>query len=130
MKSEINFEISFDQSKNYVLTRFNGSIHYEEILAIFDRIVKSTEHKTGMGRIWDFTYADLKNINYDAAWILSNYSGEFPNVIYDAKVAFVSENKLNHQYAKLFKLLALKKQSEIGVFELLQEAVDWISQTG
>lgn len=130
MKSGINFEVSFDESKNYVLTRFKGSIYYDEILAVFDEIIHSTEHKTGMGRIWDFTYADLKNINYDAAWMISNYSKEFPNVIYEAKVAFVSENRLNHQYANLFKLLALKKQSEINVFASLQEAVEWISQSG
>ena len=119
--------LRIDETKNIAYIKITGSVSSKDILEAFDVAVSSEEYKKGMGRLWDFTEADLSAIDSDTIREMAQYSLSFPPGINDVKVAFVTERPLEFGLSRMFQRSSHAK-TPIGVFRKMEEAEKWMME--
>ena len=125
MKDRWVMDIRFDRSKNIAYIKIVGPVSSEEILKAFDITVSSKKYKTGMGRLWDFSEADLSSIDSYTIRKMAQYSLSFPPGINDVKVAFATDKTLEFGLSRMFQSFSDAK-TPIRVFKTIKQAETWM----
>ena len=120
-----DMDIRFDKKKNIAYIKITGPTTSEEILKAFDITVSSNEYKKGMGRLWDFTEADLSSIGSYTIRKMAQYSLSFPPGINDVKVAFATNRTLEFGLSRMFQSVSGAK-TPIQVFKTIEQAEKWM----
>ena len=120
-------DIRFDKKKNIAYIKITGPANSEEILQAFDITVSSKEYKKGMGRLWDFTDADLSSIDSYTIRKMAQYSLSFPAGINDVKVAFATAKTLEFGLSRMFQASSAAK-TPISVFKTIEQAEKWMME--
>lgn len=120
-------ELKYDNDKNICKIKLSGLLTRDIILHAFDASVSHINHKTGMGRLWDFTEADLSLLNSDTIQAMAQYSLRFPKGINDVKVAFAVARDLEYGLSKIFQAFSSKAKTKIEVFRSIEGAEEWLS---
>jgi len=118
-------DILFDETKNIAYIKITGLVSSKEILKAFDIAVSSEKYKTGMGRLWDFTEADLSSIDSYTIREMAQYSLSFPPGINDVKVAFATDKTLEYGLSRMFQGFSDAKTT-IRVFKTIKQAETWM----
>lgn len=118
-------DIRFDETKNIAYIKITGRVSSKEILKAFDMAVSSEKYKKGMGRLWDFTEADLSSIDSYTIRKMAQYSLSFPAGINDVKVAFATDKTLEYGLSRMFQS-ASGARTPISVFKTIKEAEKWM----
>ena len=118
-------DIRFDKTKNIAYIKITGPVSSTEILKAFDTAVASKEYKKGMGRLWDFTEADLSSIDSYTIREMAQYSLSFPAGINDVKVAFATAKTLEFGLSRMFQS-ASEARTPIRVFKTIKQAEEWM----
>jgi len=124
-KDRLVMDILFDETKNIAYIKITGLVSSKEILKAFDIAVSSEKYKTGMGRLWDFTEADLSSIDSYTIREMAQYSLSFPPGINDVKVAFATDKTLEYGLSRMFQSFSDAK-TPIRVFKTIKQAETWM----
>ena len=119
-------DMKFDAAKNIVYIKITGLASSKQILKSFDAAVSSKKYKKGMGRLWDFTEADLSSIDSGTIREMAQYSLSFPAGINDVKVAFATNRTLEFGLARMFEASSNAK-TPIKVFKTIEQAEKWMT---
>jgi len=119
--------LRIDEAKNIAYIALSGRLTERVILDAFDASVSSEDYKSGMGRLWDFTKADLSSLNSSTIRRMAQHSKEFPPGINDVKVAFVVDRPVEYGLARMFEAFSQDASTEIAVFYRLEEAEAWMA---
>jgi hypothetical protein len=120
-------QLKYDKDKNFCKIKLKGLLTRDAILHAFDASVSHINHQAGMGRLWDFTEADLSLFSSDTIQAIAQYSLRFPKGINDVKVAFAVERDLEYGLSKIFQAFSSKAKTKVEVFRSLQEAEQWLT---
>ena len=120
-------ELKVNSDKNYCTIKLTGLLTRDMILHAFDASVSHIHHISGMGRLWDFTEADLSLLNSNTIQAMAHYSLKFPKGINDVKVAFAVTRDLEYGLTKIFEAFSAKAKTNIEIFRSLEEAQEWVS---
>jgi len=120
-------DIQFDETKNIAYIKITGPASSKQVLEAFDIAVSSEKYKKGMGRLWDFTEADLSSINSDTIREMAQYSLSFPSGINDVKVTFVTNKTLEYGLSRMFEASSNAK-TPIKVFKTIEKAEKWMTE--
>ena len=120
-------DIRISKKKNIAYIKITGPTKSEEILKAFDITVSSKEYKKGMGRLWDFTEADLSSIDSYTIRKMAQYSLSFPAGINDVKVAFATAKTLEFGLSRMFQASSEAK-TPIRVFKTINQAEKWMME--
>ena len=123
-------QLKFDQDKYIAYIKLSGRPTEEEVLGAFEAAVSDQRYKLGMGRLWDFTEADLSGFETDTIIRMAQFSKKFPKGICDVKVAFVTDRTLEYGLSRMFEAYSQDAQTQIEVFRSLEEAETWMSTPG
>ena len=118
--------LKYNKDKKFCTIKLNGLLTRDAILHAFDASVSHINHKPGMGRLWDFTEADLSLLNSNTIHAMAQYSLKFPKGINDVKVAFAVARDLEYGLSKIFQAFSSQANTKIEVFRSLQEAEAWL----
>ncbi len=118
-------DIRFNKTKNIAYIKITGPVSSEKILEAFDIAVSSKKYKKGMGRLWDFTEADLSSIDSYTIRKMAQYSLSFPPGINDVKVAFATDKTLEYGLSRMFQSFSDAK-TPIRVFKTIKQAEQWL----
>jgi hypothetical protein len=118
-------DLRFDQEKNIAYIKLAGELSEETVLGAFDLAVSDGQYASGMGRLWDFTEADLTSLNAATIQAMAQYSLRFPPGINDVKVAFVASRDLEFGLSRMFEMTS-KAKTPIHVFRGMDEAESWM----
>ena len=120
-------KLSFDKNGKFVHIKFTGKLTAVEILKAFDVAVYHKNYQPGMGRLWDFTDADLSDFTSGIISEMAQYSLKFPEGINDVKVAFVVSRTVEYGLARMFEAFSNKANTKIMVYYDMNNAVKWLS---
>ena len=120
-------ELKYDNDKNICSIKLTGLLTRDIILHAFDASVSHVNHKSGMGRLWDFTEADLSLLTSDTIQAMAQYSRKFPKGINDVKVAIAVKRDLEYGLSKIFQAFSSQAKTNIEIFRSLEEAEEWVS---
>ena len=120
-------DIQFDETKNIAYIKITGPASSKQILEAFDIVVSSKKYKKGMGRLWNFTEADLSSIDSDTIREMAQYSLSFPSGINDVKVTFVTNKTLEYGLSRMFQASSNAK-TPIKVFKTIEQAEKWMTE--
>lgn len=120
-------KLKYFKDKKYCIIKLKGLLTKEIILHAFDASVSHINYEMGMGRLWDFTEADLSKLDSNTIQSMAQHSQKFAPGINDVKVAFVVKRDLEYGLTKMFEAFSYKAKVNIQIFRSLQEAGEWIS---
>ena len=120
-------DLRIDEEKNIAYIALAGRLTERVVLDAFDAAVSSEEYKKGMGRLWDFTDADLSLLNSETIRRMAQHSKSFPPGINDVKVAFMAGRPLEFGLSRMFEAFSMDARTEIAVFHTLEEAEAWMT---
>jgi len=120
-------DIRIDEKKNIAYIKLSGLLSKKVILNAFDLAVSDKRYKNGMGRLWDFTDADLSSLSFETINDMAQYSLRFPPGINDVKVAFVTIGELEYGLSRVFEMSS-KADTPIAVFRSMDEAEKWMME--
>jgi len=82
-----------------------------------------------MGRIWDFSFADLSNTSEEGIEAASNQEINAQKEFKSLKTAIICTRSINWELLVYYKRLVfgLNPESKFAMFKDLQEAENWIS---
>jgi hypothetical protein len=119
-------DLRIDEAKNIAYIALSGQLTERVILDAFDAAVTSEQYNKGIGRLWDFTNADLSSLKSDAIRRMAQYSIGFPPGINDVKVAFVAGRPLEFGLSRMFEAFSTEANTKIAVFRSVDAAEEWI----
>jgi hypothetical protein len=120
-------DLRIDEEKNIAYIKLSGLLSRKVILSAFDLTVSDKRYKNGMGRLWDFTEADLSSLDTATVIEMAQYSLQFPPGINDVKVAFVTSRDLEYGLSRMFEMSS-KSKTPIRVFRVMDEAEKWMME--
>ena len=120
-------ELRFDNEKNIAYIKLSGQLSKEVILNAFDLAVSDKRYQEGMGRLWDFSNADLSALDSETVIAMAQYSLKFPPGINDVKVAFVTTTELEYGLSRMFEISS-KANTPISVFRAMDQAEKWMME--
>ena len=120
-------ELKIDKRKNIAYIKISGLLNAPEILEAFDKTIKDINYQKGMGRLWDFVDADLSLLDAEMVESIARYSTQYPDGIDNVKVAFVTNKPADYQIARMFETFSINANTEIAIFQSLEDAERWIS---
>ncbi|MFH2066477.1 MAG: hypothetical protein ABIK15_14850 [Pseudomonadota bacterium] len=120
-------ELRIDERKNIAYIKLSGLLNKRKILEAFEEVVADQDYRKGMGRLWDFMDADLSLLNAEIVESIAGYSIQYPDGINDVKVAFVAYRPSDYRIARMFEALSINANTEIAVFQNLEDAERWMS---
>jgi hypothetical protein len=123
-------QLQFDQDKYIAYIKLSGRPTEEEVLGAFEAAVADQRYKLGMGRLWDFTDADLTGFETDTIRRMAQFSKKFPKGICDVKVAFVTDKMVDYGLSRMFEAFSQDAQTQIEVFRSIAEAETWMTTPG
>ncbi len=119
-------QLRIDKENNIAYIKLSGQLDRKIILDAFDQTVSDKDYKHGMGRLWDFTDADLSLLSSSDVIDMAQYSMKFPPGINDVKVAFVTSGNLSFGLSRMFASTSLS-DTPIKVYKRIEEAEGWLS---
>ena len=120
-------DIKIDETKNIAYIKLTGPLSSKEILNAFDATVSHEDYKKGMGRLWDFTNANLSSIDSETIRSMAQHSLKYTPGINDVKVAFVVTRTTEYGLSRMFQLSSQAK-TPIDVFKSTVEAENWLME--
>lgn len=122
-------ELSFDASKKIARIKIKGRTGSGEILETFDLAVASEEYAPGMGRLWDFTEVDLRDLDSATIREMARYSARFPPGIGDVRVAFVVKESMVFGLTRMFQAYSdAHARTSVQIFETVESAEAWMTE--
>ena len=122
-----NMKLHIDEGKNIAHIKLSGPLSKEAILSVFDLAVSDKRYKKGMGRLWDFSDADLSSLSVLTVIDMAQYSLKFSKGINDVKVAFVANKDLEYGLSRMFEMSSNAK-TPIRVFRTISDAEEWLME--
>jgi hypothetical protein len=120
-------DLRFDETRNLVRIRLLGRLDRDTILGALEACVADPRYASGMGRLWDFTEADLSQLDSDTVREMAQYTLKFPPGIGDVKVALVTARNLDYGLSRMFEMSS-RAATPIRVFRAMDEAVAWLAE--
>jgi len=120
-------KLHIDEGKNIAHIKLSGPLSKEAILSVFDLAVSDKRYKKGMGRLWDFSDADLSSLSVLTVIDMAQYSLKFSKGINDVKVAFVANKDLEYGLSRMFEMSSNAK-TPIRVFRTISDAEEWLME--
>jgi hypothetical protein len=120
-------ELQFDQPRNFAHIKLSGELSERMILDAFDATVSHKKYRNGMGRLWDFSDADLSSLDAATVIRMTKYSAGFPHGINDVKVAFVATEPLEYGLTRMFEAHSEDVDTQVRSFQTIEEAVTWMT---
>ncbi len=126
MEELATFDIQFSEARNAVGINAKGRITVDLVVNNLEKVFSSTAYKTGMNAVLNLTEADLSELIPESMTAMVTAVNRFANTPVNIKAAIVSEKSINLGMINLFKEYYSNDKIELRVFQMLQEAHDWI----
>lgn len=123
----VAMSVRYDEQKNIAYIKMTGVPTRESVLATLEATVSDERYQDGMGRLWDFTEADLSGFDSATIQEMAKYSLKFPPGIGDVKVAFVAHSKLEFGLARMFGAFSDVAKTTVSAFYSMEEAEAWLT---
>jgi hypothetical protein len=122
-------EIIFNHKKGIVTATFFDTVTIEEVIQAIERLISDPEYNIGMSGIYDLSHANLSDVDGEMIEELSTRLVRLSKGrIGKPKVAVVSEHSLNHGTVRLFKEYYWDGETNLEVFDSIEEAEQWLMQ--
>ncbi len=118
-------DITYHKEKKFVIIKLTGLLNREMILDAFDQAVSNDQYEPGMGRLWDFSEADLSGLDANTIRAMTKHPQKYPDGIGDVKVAFVTHRDLEFGLTNMFRLTS-DAATPINLFRSIEAAQSWL----
>ncbi|MCM8543224.1 MAG: hypothetical protein NE328_23345 [Lentisphaeraceae bacterium] len=123
----MNFEVSYNNERNYVQVVSSGHIDVKGIVEVLSTVLSSDIWQPGMSLLTDYTDSSTVDLNSDMIGQISYLVKEQKEKLGSGKMAIIMSSELDYGYARMFQLLTEDYiDKEVNVYRDKESAIKWI----
>jgi len=119
---------AFEQENDTLVVRWAGHLEPTEIDRLYRELKTQTYFHRGINTLWDFSVADLGQLNYgDADSLVTHFRPEILDL--DGRIALLAPGDAMYGYSRMYIALATNQREDyqIQVFRNESDARSWIA---
>jgi len=119
-------DLRIDMEKDIVYIKLSGKVGKKSLIDALELTIANKRYKKGMGRLWDFSQADLSNLKVEDVIELGQHTKNFPTGINDVKVAFMAPGNIEFGLSRMFEMTSTAS-TKVHVFRTMDAAEKWMA---
>ena len=119
-------DLRIDMEKDIAYIKLSGKVDKKSFLDALELAITDNRYRKGVGRLWDFSQADLSDLTVEDVIELGQYTKKFPAGINDVKVAFMAPGNIEYGLSRMFEMTTTASTT-IHVFRTMDEAEKWLA---
>lgn len=120
------FRMIYNRDSNVLVVYVVGTFTLDEMRAVGDAIVNSTEFSPDVNALWDLNQMDFSVADYELATHIINYRKSINALRSNARAAMVFDYALAEPLVKLYKIMSSELGQQIELFRYHKDAMAWL----